>query len=183
MTAPTPQELVEHGLKASTSDSCVVLVRDSTRANLRWANNTLTTNGVMHDVTVTVIAFRSGAEGTATGSVTASAASVEQVTRIVEAADAAAAASGPADDAQELTTGDAAADWSDAPGIHLDRGLLRLRPGARRGLRPGHGRGTRPLRLRRPRRHHDLPRLHAPACGCGTSSPPATTAAPARTPT
>jgi predicted Zn-dependent protease len=116
MTAPTPQELVEHGLKASTSDSCVVLVRDSTRANLRWANNTLTTNGVMHDVTVTVIAFRSGAEGTATGSVTASAASVEQVTRIVEAADAAAAASGPADDAQELTTGDAAADWSDAPG-------------------------------------------------------------------
>ena len=83
----TPQELVEHALKASRSDHCVAIVRDSTRANLRWANNTLTTNGVMHDVTVTVVAFRAGGEGTSTGSVTASAASLEQVARIVESAD------------------------------------------------------------------------------------------------
>ncbi len=48
MTAATPQDLVEHALKTSTSDECVVIVHDSTSANLRWANNTLTTNGVMH---------------------------------------------------------------------------------------------------------------------------------------
>jgi predicted Zn-dependent protease len=112
----TPQELVEHALKASRSDHCVVILRDSTRANLRWANNTLTTNGVMHDVTVTVVAFRGGGASTSTGSVTASAASLEQVARIVEAADAAAAAGGPAEDAQDLVGGDAAADWDEPPG-------------------------------------------------------------------
>ncbi|MGA9750021.1 MAG: metallopeptidase TldD-related protein [Nocardioides sp.] len=115
MTSPTPQELVEHALKASRSDQTVVLVHDSTSANLRWANNTLTTNGVMHDVSVTVVAFHGRAGGTATGSVTGSAASVEQVQRIVEAADAAAASSSPADDAAELVAGDAAADWEDQP--------------------------------------------------------------------
>ena len=112
----TPQELVEHALKSSRSDHCVAIVRDSTRANLRWANNTLTTNGVMHDVTVTVVAFRDGGEGTSTGSVTASAASLEQVVRIVEAADGAAAAGGPAEDAQELVAGEVAADWDEPAG-------------------------------------------------------------------
>ena len=114
MNAPTPQKLVEHALDSSRSDDCVVIVRDSTRANLRWANNTLTTNGVMHDVTVTAVAFRAGAEGVATGSVSGSAASREQVERIVAAADEAAAAAGPAGDAAELLAGETAAgDWDD----------------------------------------------------------------------
>ncbi len=115
-TAPTPQELVEHALKTSTADHCIALVSDSTSANLRWANNTLTTNGVMHDVTVTVVSFRDGAGGTASGAVTANTASTDQVRRIVEAADAAAAASGPAEDAAELAGGEAAEDWFDEPG-------------------------------------------------------------------
>jgi predicted Zn-dependent protease len=113
MTAASPQDLVEHALKTTTSDQCVVIVHDSTSANLRWANNTLTTNGVMHDVSVTVVAFHGTGEGTAAGSVSASASSTEQVTRIVEQADAAAKASGPAEDAAELPAGDAAADWFD----------------------------------------------------------------------
>jgi predicted Zn-dependent protease len=114
MKALTPQELVEHALKTSRSDDCVVIVRDSTRANLRWANNTLTTNGVMHDVTLTAVAFRNGAQGVSAGSVTASASTREQVERIVGAADAAAAASGPAEDAAELVADDrTATDWDD----------------------------------------------------------------------
>src|SRR5690349_20467214 len=113
MTAASPQDLVEHALKTTTSDQCVVIVHDSTSANLRWANNTLTTNGVMHDVSVTVVAFHGTGDGTAAGSVSASASSTEQVTRIVEQADAAARASGPAEDAAELPAGDAAADWFD----------------------------------------------------------------------
>jgi predicted Zn-dependent protease len=116
MTAVTPQELVEHALSTTTSDQCVVIVRDSTSANLRWANNTLTTNGVMHDVSVTVVAFSGAGEGTAAGSVSGSAASTEQVARIVEEADAAAAASGPAEDAAELAGGEAADDWSEPSG-------------------------------------------------------------------
>ena len=115
MTAPTPQDLVEHALETSRSTGCVVLVRNSSRANLRWANNTLTTNGVMHDVTVTVVAVHQGGKGTATGSVTASGASLEQVSHVVEAADAAAAAAGPAEDAADLVTGAAAEDWRELP--------------------------------------------------------------------
>ncbi len=116
MKAPTPQEFVEHALATSRAHHCVAVVRSSARANLRWANNTLTTNGVMQDVSVTVVSFHDGGQGTATGSTTASAASLHQVTRLVEAADAAAAASAPAEDAAELVSGPVAADWDEQPG-------------------------------------------------------------------
>jgi predicted Zn-dependent protease len=116
MNQTSPQQLVEHALEASTSDGCVVIVHDSTSANLRWANNTLTTNGVMQDVSVTVVAVHEGAGGTAAGSVSASAASPEQVARIVEQADAAARASGPAEDAAPLVDGHADDDWFEPSG-------------------------------------------------------------------
>jgi predicted Zn-dependent protease len=116
MPAPTPQELVEHALKSSRSDACIAIVTDSTSANLRWANNTLTTNGVMHKVSVTVISFIGAGQAMASGSVSGSAASFEQVASVVEAADAAARESTPAEDAAELVGGLAADDWLDTPG-------------------------------------------------------------------
>jgi len=118
----TPQSLVEHALATSVADDTVVIVRDSTSANLRWANNTLTTNGVMHGITVTVVSFVRQAGGVATGSVTGSASSAAQVTALVEAADAAARAGSPAEDADDLVSGAAAADWDEEPGatdIHV----------------------------------------------------------------
>lgn len=111
MSTAVPQALIEHALSASTSDQCVVLVQDSTSANLRWANNTLTTNGVMHGIGVTVIAF----QGAGNASVTGTASSTEQVTALVEQADAAARAAQPAEDRADLLTAPAAADWDDAP--------------------------------------------------------------------
>jgi len=113
VTRPTssPQHLVDHALETSASPECVVIVQDETHANLRWANNTLTTNGVGHDVGVTVIAFRDGA----TASVSSTAASTERVTVLVEAADAAVRRAQPAEDRNDLVSGDAAADWDDAP--------------------------------------------------------------------
>lgn len=107
-----PQQLVEHALETSTSEQCVVIVEDCTSANLRWANNTLTTNGVMHAIDVTVIAF----QGAGNASVSGTAASLDQVTALVQAADRAAALADPAADRADLVTADAAADWSDAPG-------------------------------------------------------------------
>ncbi len=107
----TPQELVEHALATSRADNCVAIVHNETSANLRWANNTLTTNGVMHALSVTVISF----VGAGTGSASSSASSLEQVTRLVESADAAARAAAPAEDAAELVTGAAGADWDEAP--------------------------------------------------------------------
>lgn len=121
----SPQDLVEHALAASRSDDCIALVRCSTSANLRWANNTLTTNGVMRGWDVTVVAFARSGGGVAAGSVSGTAATREQVTRLVESADAAAATSGPAEDAADLVPGAACLDWHEPPaetdiGVYAD---------------------------------------------------------------
>ena len=88
----TPQSLVEQALATSTADDCIAIVRDHTSANLRWANNTLTTNGVMHGVSVTVISFIRSADGVATGSVSGNVTTAAQVADLVGSADAAARA-------------------------------------------------------------------------------------------
>jgi predicted Zn-dependent protease len=116
MTAPSPQSLVEHALATSAADECIAIVRSSASANLRWANNTLTTNGAMHDTSVTVISFVRRADGTAVGSVSGSATSRDRVTALVEAADAAARAGSPAEDVADLVEGGEGADWQDEPG-------------------------------------------------------------------
>lgn len=108
----TPQELVEHALKTSRSEACIAIVHHSTSANLRWANNTLTTNGVMSSVSVTVIAFA----GAGNASVSGTAATPEQVTALVERADAAAAVADAAEDRQELVGGISSPDWDEDPG-------------------------------------------------------------------
>jgi predicted Zn-dependent protease len=107
----TPQELVEHALATSTSDQCIAIVHDSSSANLRWANNTLTTNGVTHGVDVTVLAFH----GRGNASISGSAASLEQVTALVEQADHDARSAHPAEDRADLVAGEASDDWDDAP--------------------------------------------------------------------
>ena len=56
-TTATVQELVDRALASTTADDCIVIARHHTRANLRWANNTLTTNGSMRGIDVTVISF------------------------------------------------------------------------------------------------------------------------------
>src|ERR1700712_14000 len=112
MMRSTPQQLVEHALESSTSEQCTVIVTDSTSANLRWANNTLTTNGVMHSVDVTVIAFQGGGNASVSGT----AASLDQVSALVAGADRAAAVADAAEDRAELVGGDVAGDWDDSPG-------------------------------------------------------------------
>ena len=107
----TPQHLVEHALSTSTSEHCIVIVQDSTSANLRWANNTLTTNGVMHGVDVTVIAF----QGTGNASVSGSAASRDQVTALVEQADGSARLAHEAEDRADLVAGVVSPDWEEPP--------------------------------------------------------------------
>ena len=116
--AGRPQRLVEHALATSTSEHCIAIVNDSTSANLRWANNTLTTNGVMQAIDVTVIAFQGGGNASVSGT----ASSLEQVSALVESADRAAAVADAAEDRAELVSGDAARDWEDEPGetsIHV----------------------------------------------------------------
>lgn len=115
MTAHTPQQLVEHALATSTADDCIAIASDSSSANLRWANNTLTTNGVMVAIDVTVISFVATSDGVATGSVSGSASTPEQVTTLVRASEAAARSATAAEDAAELVADRTSPDWDDAP--------------------------------------------------------------------
>lgn len=112
-TPVSPQSFVEHAVATSVADDCVVIVRDRTSANLRWANNTLTTNGVMSGVDVTVISFVRTADGVSTGSMTGSVTTQAGVSALVDAADAAARAAAPAEDAADLVRDAVSPDWDD----------------------------------------------------------------------
>ncbi|MGW7791110.1 TldD/PmbA family protein, partial [Streptomyces tricolor] len=85
-----PHEIVEQALALSRADGCVVIADEHSTANLRWAGNALTTNGVTRGRTLTVIATVDGKEGTASGVVSRSAVTAEQLEPLVRAAEAAA---------------------------------------------------------------------------------------------
>ncbi|MGW2508879.1 metallopeptidase TldD-related protein [Streptomyces scopuliridis] len=111
-----PHEIVERALELSTADGCVVIADEQSSANLRWAGNALTTNGVTRGRTLTVIATVDGSQGTASGVVSRSAVTADDLEPLVRAAEAAARGAGPAEDAQPLVGGgQAAGDFTDAP--------------------------------------------------------------------
>ncbi|WP_420081207.1 metallopeptidase TldD-related protein [Streptomyces sp. JL4002] len=111
-----PHEIVERALELSTADGCVVIADEESSANLRWAGNALTTNGVTRGRTLTVIATVDGKEGTASGVVSRSAVTADELEELVRSAEAAARGAGPAEDARPLVTGTPASpDFADAP--------------------------------------------------------------------
>ena len=115
MSAVDPQSLVEQGLHASTADDCTIVVSHDTSANLRWANNTLTTNGVMQSMSLSVICTVDSSVGTRVAAVSRNVTTAEDVESLVREADAAAGTSGVADDAAPLIDGGACDDWDTAP--------------------------------------------------------------------
>ncbi|MFD4260652.1 metallopeptidase TldD-related protein [Streptomyces sp. NPDC058534] len=111
-----PHEIVERALELSRADGCVVIADEESTANLRWAGNALTTNGVTRGRTLTVVATVDGRQGTASGVVSRSAVTVDELEPLVRAAEAAARGAGPAEDAQPLVTGvPESPDFTDAP--------------------------------------------------------------------
>jgi len=127
--AGSPQELVERVLaEAGAGTELVAIADEHSTVNLRWAGNTLTTNGVAGTRSLTVIAIDRRADGTSgVGVVARSGALPGQVADIVGAARAAAQSAAPADDAGELATpGEARSDsqWSDSP-ARTDVAVLR----------------------------------------------------------
>ncbi|MEV5327746.1 metallopeptidase TldD-related protein [Nonomuraea sp. NPDC052634] len=106
----TPQEMVERALELSSNDGCVVLVDEGSTANLRFAGNTLTTNGVARSSRLTVISIA----GDKAGVVSRSAVRDDQLADVVAAADAAAREAQPAEDARPLVeAGPASPHWAD----------------------------------------------------------------------
>lgn len=111
-----PHEVVERALELSRADGCVVIADEYSTANLRWAGNALTTNGVTRGRTLTVIATVDGKKGTSSGVVSRSAVTADDLEPLVRAAEAAARGAGPAEDAQPLVTGVAQSpEFTDAP--------------------------------------------------------------------
>ena len=172
-----PHEIVERALELSRTDGCVVIADEKSEANLRWASNTLTTNGV----DARPQAHRDRHAWTARGAppaawCRASAVTADELEPLVRAAEAAARGRRPG-------RGRAAAGRPGAPAVgwvHRAAGgdlaptcSRRSRPrSARRSPRARAG-GRRAVRLRRPRGDLDLPgHLHR-RCGCGTTSRPA----------
>ncbi len=110
-----PQEAVERALATSKADGCVVIATNAAATNLRWANNTLTTNGVTETLDVTVIATINDADGTKAASVSRNVISSDQVEALAREAEATARTSSVADDAAPLIEAASSADWDDAP--------------------------------------------------------------------
>ena len=107
----TAQELVERALAASTADDQITFVVESSEANLRWASNSLTTNGAMRSRQVVVVSFVDGGQGVAAGTVSRT--GTPDVAALVAASEQAARDAGPAEDAVPLVSEKpaGAGDW------------------------------------------------------------------------
>jgi predicted Zn-dependent protease len=117
-----PQDIIETALAAGGGD-LAVLVTSSSQVNLRWAGNSLTTNGDAVDQEVDVIAFHRGATGTATATVSGQVRDGAAVRDLVARARAAAGGAAGADDAAPLVAGGQSPDWS-APPVPASGGRL-----------------------------------------------------------
>jgi predicted Zn-dependent protease len=116
-TVVAPQDVVERTLELSSADDCIVLAEETSEANLRFAGNTLTTNGVTRGRRLTVIATVNGNEGTSAGVVSRSNVGLDQIESLVRAAEEAARRGQSAEDAAPLVSPQGAdPGWSDAPG-------------------------------------------------------------------
>jgi predicted Zn-dependent protease len=104
----TPQDIAEAALAHSAADSSIVIVDEYSDANLRWASNTLTTNGETRSRTVTVVAIIGGA----TGVVARQGVTGDSIEELVRDAEISARTSPPAEDAGPLVGAEASVgDW------------------------------------------------------------------------
>ncbi len=98
----TIQQLIEQALALSSADGCVVIGQERTEANLRWAGNSLTTNGQMHTRKLTVISILDGDGARSSGVVSRAVTGPDELAALVRASEDAARAASPADDAAPL---------------------------------------------------------------------------------
>jgi predicted Zn-dependent protease len=128
MSQIRPQDTVEQALAlARPGGDCVVIADETSTANLRWAGNTLTTNGVAASRSLTVVSIDRRADGTAgVGIVSRSGVGPGQVEDVVREAEKAAEQASAAEDANELAPGDSRvrSEWEDSPAT-TDFGVFR----------------------------------------------------------
>ena len=109
-------ELAERALAAAAAlDGAIAIVTTSSRADLRWARTTLTTNGQSRGTELTLVGFRAVGEGMATATLSASAPGPAELDDLAAGVARALATAPPAPDAFSLVepTGPAAQHWSE----------------------------------------------------------------------
>jgi predicted Zn-dependent protease len=111
-------ELVERGLELAGAHpenaGTSVVVREDSSANLRWASNTLTTNGVSTAQSVTVATAVRTPAGTCLGTVSRRGVGLDDLADLVAQARSVALTAPAAEDAAELVSGSAGDDFADA---------------------------------------------------------------------
>lgn len=128
-------EVVERALALSRADEAIVLVTDAHDASLRWAGNSMTTNGSSVSRSWSVVSiFREGPHAARVGSVSATSVGLDGIEAVVRASEESARTAEPARDAMPLLDS-AVSDpgWADEPattGIEVFTDLARdLAPG------------------------------------------------------
>jgi predicted Zn-dependent protease len=138
--AYSPQRSVERALAEARCDDCIVIADETSSANLRWAGNTLTTNGVSRSRALTVIAIERRGDGAAAGVVSRAGVRDDQIGDLVRAAEHAAKQSSPAEDAEPLLTpGDGLAFGPDGAGPRWDDPVRSTEIGVFAGFTPALG--------------------------------------------
>lgn len=130
-------EVVEQALAASRADGCVVIVRETSSVNARFAVNTATSNGRIRSRDVTVVSMADGPAGVSAASVGRS--GTVNIEELVAQSEALARTAPPAPDAAPLISGRADANFTtEAPETSHDElvavidGLARAFPEAAR---------------------------------------------------
>ncbi|KAA8886061.1 TldD/PmbA family protein [Nocardia colli] len=111
-------EVVERALALSRADEAIVIVTDAHDASLRWAGNSMTTNGssVSRDWAVVSI-FRDGPNSARVGTIGSTSVDPTEIEAVVRRSEEAARTAEPARDAMPLLEPDAPVDdWAAAPG-------------------------------------------------------------------
>ncbi|ORI22493.1 metallopeptidase TldD-related protein [Rhodococcus sp. 1168] len=114
------QDVVEQVLRAATVDETLVIVIDSSESSLRWANNSMTTNGVGMSRRWTVVSIVRGDDGSRVSTSSSSSVDPKDIAATVRASENAARAAESAEDAMPLVEGSAVAPEWDADPAQTD---------------------------------------------------------------
>jgi predicted Zn-dependent protease len=114
------QEAMNQALALSKADDCIVIGEDSSSLNVRWANNTSTTNGISASQELFIISIINKKVGVAGSSYL----NPDSISQLVLASEAAAQHNEPAEDYMPLVDGQSVpSDWDSEP-IPADPSIL-----------------------------------------------------------
>nr|WP_296767307.1 metallopeptidase TldD-related protein [Rhodococcus sp. (in: high G+C Gram-positive bacteria)] len=109
-------DVVERALSAATVDETIVIVTDSSEASLRWAGNSMTTNGISTSRRWTVVSIVRDSAGARVSTVSSTSVDPADISSVVREAERSARTAEPAEDAAPLIEGTSTPrSWENPP--------------------------------------------------------------------